>query len=178
MKICAYNPNDIEPITQLFTDTFTDSEGKEEGQLVGNLANQLLTTTKAEERYAFVAIEHDQIIACIILSKLTFECDINVFLLSPVAVRTSEQKKGVAQKLINFAINALKGEAVQLLFTYGDPNFYNKVGFSPISQEVVKAPFPLTYPEGWLGQSLTEDHMQAINGQSCCADALSNASYW
>jgi len=61
---------------------------------------------------------------------LTFESEVNAFLLGPVAIHTSYQGKGIGQKLINFGLNTLKENGVELAFTYGDPNFYSKVGFS------------------------------------------------
>jgi putative acetyltransferase len=32
--------------------------------------------------------------------------------------------------------------------TYGDPAYYGKVGFLPVAEHVVPAPFPLSMPIG------------------------------
>ncbi|WP_028862122.1 GNAT family N-acetyltransferase [Psychromonas aquimarina] len=179
MKFSTYNPSSIEEIKLLFTKTFSDSEGEAEGTLIGNLAYDLLTNTDGHDLYCFIATENEKIIGSIIFSKLGFEkSEVNAFLLAPVAVHTSCQGKGVGQKLINFGLDALKQSGVELAITYGDPNFYSKAGFAPINEELVKAPLKLTYPEGWLGQSLVSDKIEAIAGNSYCVQALSKPEYW
>ena len=178
MKFSAYNPKNIEEIKQLFTKTFSDSEGQSEGLLIGNLAYDLMINTDGHDLYCFVATENKEIIGSIIFSKLTFESEINAFLLSPVAIHTSFQGKGLGQKLINFGLNTLNENGVALVFTYGDPIFYSKVGFSLIAEKVVKAPLKLTYPEGWLGQSLVSDEIKPIKGVSVCVEALNKPELW
>lgn len=90
----------------------------------------LLTTTDSKDLRVFVASENGQIIGAIIFSRLMFESSINAFILSPVAVQTSYQRKGVGQGLINYGLAVLKENGVELAFTYGDPGYYNKVGFN------------------------------------------------
>ncbi|MBT3321882.1 MAG: N-acetyltransferase [Anaerolineae bacterium] len=178
MKLSAYHSSKIEEIKELFTKTFSDSEGQSEGLVIGNLVHELLTSTANHDFYCFVAAENEQIIGSIIFSRMTFEAEINAFLLSPVAISTSHQQKGIGQKLINFGLNTLKENGVELAFTYGDPNFYAKVGFSQITEKVVKAPLKLTYPEGWLAQSLLSDEIEAIMGNSYCVEAFNKPEIW
>lgn len=47
-----------------------------------------------------------------------------------------------------------------------------------LSEEVVKAPLKLTYPEGWIGQSLISDIVAPIAGNSFCVKALNKPEYW
>ena len=178
MKLSQYNPGNIEEIKQLFIKTFSDSEGQSEGLLIGSLVYDLMTNTDAHDLYGFVATENGQIIGSIIFSRLTFESEVNAFLLSPVAIHTSYQGKGIGQKLINFGLNTLKENGVELAFTYGNPDFYSKVGFSLIAEKFVKAPLKLTYPEGWLGKSLVSDEIVPITGDSYCVEALNKSEYW
>lgn len=178
MKLLAYNPNSADEIKNLFTRVFTDSEGQSEGILIGNLVHELMTETDRQDLHGFVASEHEKIIGCIFFSRLTFESGIDAFILSPVAVHTDYQGKGIGQQLIHHGIKRLKDEGVELVMTYGDINFYSKVGFKPISEEVIKAPLQLTYPEGWLGQSLIRDTVEPIAGRSSCVSALSKPEYW
>lgn len=178
MRFSTYNPSKTEEIKQLFTQTFSDSEGQSEGFIVGNIAYDLMTRTDAHDLYGFVATENEKIIGCIIFSRLTFENKVNAFLLSPVAIDTSYQGKGIGQKLIDFGLNTIKENGVELAFTYGEPGFYAKVGFNTISEELVKAPLKLTYPEGWLGQSLVSDEIAPIIGNSHCVEALNKPELW
>lgn len=178
MNLLLYSPSKIDEIKQLFTKVFSDSEGQSEGLLIGNLVYDLVTGTDAQDLYGFVAIENEKIIGSIFFSRMTFESEANAFILSPVAIHTNYQRKGVGQKLINFGIKHLKEKGVGLVFTYGDPKFYSKVGFSLITEKLVKAPLTLTYPEGWLAQSLVGDEIEPITGDSYCVEALNKPEYW
>lgn len=178
MKFTSYNPSNIDEIKQLYTKTFTDSESESEGLIVGNLAYELMTSTPAEDLYVFLAIENDVILGSIIFSRLRLANNVNAFLLSPMGVHSSQQGKGIGQKLITFGLDSLKESGVELVFTYGDPNFYAKVGFMPISESIVKAPLPPSFPEGWLGQSLVSDKIEPIAGDSYCVEALNKPEIW
>jgi predicted N-acetyltransferase YhbS len=109
---------------------------------------------------------------------LSFDTPIDAFILSPAAVHTNYQGKGVGQKLINFGIGQLREKGVKLAFTYGDPDFYSKVGFQRITEDVAKAPLDLKQPEGWLCQSLDGGDIEPVPGNSNCVMALNKPEYW
>jgi len=176
LSVCGQDKSS--EIKQLFKLTFSDSEGESEGMLIANLVEDLMASRDQEDILCFKAIESNEIIACIFFSRLTFEYNVNAFLLSPVAVHTDHQGKGVGQALINFGLNALREKGVELVLTYGDINFYSKVGFKVIDEKVVKAPWELTYPEGWLGQALNGGEITQVPGNSFCVEAFNNPKYW
>ena len=178
MEISIYKNSDHDEIKQLFTKVFSDSESQEEGLIIGSLVSDLMLNTDSHEIHGFKAMDNNQIIGSIFFSKLTFENHINAFILSPVAVDTNQQGEGVGQNLINFGINYLKEKGVKLIFTYGDPNYYSKVGFRCISETLIKAPLELTQPEGWLCQSLAGDEIEPISGDSYCVKALNKPELW
>ncbi len=178
MKLSKYNKSDIAEIEQLFAKVFTDSEGQAEGLIIRGLVHDLIQTTDTQDIYGFVAIDNNQILGSIIFTNLTFENGINAFILSPVAILTNQQGKGIGQTLINFGIKELTNEGVKLVFTYGDPNYYSKVGFRAISEEIAKAPQKMSQPEGWLCQSLVGDKIEPIIGNSYCVEALNKPEYW
>lgn len=178
MNFELYESSSAHEIKELFTSVFTNSEGQAEGDLIGNLAFELQETTNPEDLFGFVARDDENVIGCIFFTRLDFEVQINAFILSPVAVATQYQNQGIGQKLIKFGINYLNKNNVELLFTYGDPNYYAKVGFKHISENIVKAPLKLSYPAGWLAQSLVSEHIEPISGNSTCVGALNNQQYW
>lgn len=166
-------------ITALFRSTFSDSEGAAEGELVAALAANLISKTAEHDIFVFTALEGGRTIGSTIFTRLHYlEDDRVVFLLSPVAVATRHQRKGVGQALIKFGLNALRAHGVGVVMTYGDINFYAKVGFAQVGQDVARPPLALQYPEGWLGQSLDNPRLEPIKGPSTCVEALSNQAYW
>jgi len=178
MILSHYEPKNAEELRKLFTKTFTDSEGPEEGQLIGRLVQNLMACDDKAVIRGFIATKGDKIIAGIFFTRLTFESDVSAFLLAPVAVHTDHQGKGVGQALINYGLNAIKGSDVEVVFTYGDINFYSKVGFQQIDKSIARAPLNLTYPEGWLAQSLVSDEVKPIPGNSTCVEEFNDPAYW
>ena len=178
MKLAACEPADREAMINLFRDVFSDSEGTAAGAVIGALAGDLIADTDADDIYGYVARDHKNIVGTILFTRLFFENKVNAFILSPVAVATSHQRKGIGQQLIRFGIDQLTQAGVQLIFTYGDPEYYCKIGFQRISEEIAQAPQAMTQPEGWLCQSVTGQQITPIAGHSSCVAALNKPEYW
>lgn len=179
MNYSLYKTDQKEAFITLFNNTFSDSEGKDEGAMIAKLVTDFLNQPTTDDVYTFVSTNNNaQVIGGIILSRLIFPNNDNVFLLSPVAVATEYQGKGIGQKLIRFGLETLKEKGVTIAVTYGDINFYSKVGFTPINEALIQAPLTLLYPEGWIAQSLIGEEIPAIDGKPTCADALNNPIYW
>lgn len=166
-------------ITALFEASFAASEGPEEGALVSVLARRLIETTEPDDLFGFVALDRDTLAGCILFSRLRFEGGArNVFLLAPVAVEVSRQGRGIGQGLLHHGLSEIAQRGVEVALTYGNPAYYAKVGFHPISQAEIPPPQPLSHPEGWLGQSLTSHPLEPMKGPSHCAPALNDPVYW
>jgi putative acetyltransferase len=178
MQYSPAHPNDAAEIKRLFIKTFSDSEGQTEGAMIGRLARDFMSGTPDADLYCFVARENEQIVGSIFFSRITFEFEIKAFILAPVAVQTGHQGKGIGQRLIQFGLETLSKDGVDLAITYGDPNFYSKVGFQSVTEAVVPAPLRLKHPEGWLAQSLKGDEIEPIKGKSSCVEALNKPEYW
>jgi predicted N-acetyltransferase YhbS len=178
MEFRPHEPSDSSAIEALFVSVFTKSEGESEGVLIGDLSKELIASTDKGDLYGFVAVDRGQIVGAIFFSRLTFERNIDVFILAPVAVHSDHQGMGIGQELIRHGLREMKEKGVMIVVTYGDPAFYSKVGFYPLSQDVLAAPLELSQPEGWLGQSLTGDSIEAIPGRCSCVKALDNPAYW
>ncbi|WP_223793531.1 GNAT family N-acetyltransferase [Marinobacter sp. F4216] len=157
MKLESYDRFDRQAIEALYARTFSDSEGQSEGARIGALVHQILEQVPPESLLGVVATEHGEIVGCILFTRLSFDTPANAFMLSPVAVSPDYQGTGVGQELINQGIRHMEELGVELVLTYGDPNYYSKVGFQQISQQIVRAPFELSHPEGWLSPSMAAD---------------------
>lgn len=165
-------------IAALFTSVFTSSEGEKEGKLIGKLSSELASNIDNEETICFGACENESLIGSIFFTRLRFNEPIQVYMLAPVAVSTEHQGKGIGQALINYGLNELKSRSVNVAITYGDPSFYAKAGFEPLSENVIQAPLELSMPVGWLGQSLTGDPIPTIHERPTCVKAFDDPVYW
>ena len=165
-------------ITELFASVFASSEGEEEGKLIGNLASKLSSNIDDEKIICFGAYDNESLIGAIFFTRLWFNKSILVYMLAPVAVSTKHQGKGVGQALINYGLSELKKRSVNVAITYGDPSFYTKVGFEPLSENVIQAPQKLSMPFGWLGQSLTGESIPTINERPACVEEFNDPVYW
>ncbi len=166
-------------IIRLFETTFTASEGTREGALIGHLVRRLLCGTAPQDTFVFTAEEGGQIVGGIVFSRLRYALDDRtVFILSPVAVAPARQGTGVGQKLLAHGLDSLRMAGVDIVMTYGDPNFYAKVGFVPVSVSDAPAPHRLNHPEGWLWQSLTGHPPPPLKGPSRCVEALDDPVFW
>lgn len=92
-------------ISSLFTSVFSASEGEQEGQRVGNLAAALAARIGDQEIICIGAEQDGSLIGVIFFTPLQFDEPVQVCMLSPVAVRTSHQGKGVGQALIAFGLS-------------------------------------------------------------------------
>ncbi|WP_298963082.1 N-acetyltransferase [uncultured Roseibium sp.] len=166
-------------ICNLFGNVFAEAEGAEEGELIGQLSRDLMQETASDDLHTFYAVHKEEVVAAIMFSRMVFDQDErHVFVLGPVAVATAHQGEGIGQSLISFGLETLAQAGVEVALTYGDPKFYSRVGFEPITEEDVAAPFKLQYPFGWLGQSLTETPLTSIKGSSRCVSAIGKPIYW
>jgi putative acetyltransferase len=179
MKITTGFEGRGQALVELFEATFTNSEGPEAGALIGSLVRALLSETSEEDIRVFCSEDDCRINGAVIFTRLVYPADSHiVFLLSPMAVESGRQRSGVGQVLLCHALAALREEGIQIAMTYGDPNFYGKGGFMPVTEDQARAPFPLSFPHGWIGRSLTEKQMPVLQGPSTCVSALNRSDVW
>ena len=168
-----------EEIIDLLAATFAVSEGTEEGALIGDLTRNLLGMTSDADIQVYTAREKRSLVGAIIFSRLTYDQDDRtVFVLGPVGVETDCQGRGIGQRLIACGLSGLRKSGVDIAVTYGDPNYYSKVGFRPITEQFARAPFKLKHPQGWLGQSLTDRRLKPLTGPSRCVEAFHRPDFW
>lgn len=171
-------PRHSSEIAALFYSVFSESADEDEGILVSRLATDLVICTGSNDVYGFAAVDENQMLGAILFSRLSFDEPFNAFILSPVAVRSANQRSGVGQALITHGLREMTSQGVSYVVTYGDPSFYSKVGFHPLSTEVIQPPYRLSQPEGWLGQSLGGGPLEVKYGRASCVTALDDPAYW
>lgn len=72
----------------------------------------------------------------------------------------------------------LRQEDVDISVTYGDPVFYGRVRFKPVSEADLPAPQSLQQPRGWSAQSLTDAPLTPLSGPASCVAAFDDPALW
>jgi len=179
VEISAGYAGDAERFADLFAESFAASEGPDEGALIGALVRDILARTDPADLHCFTAREGAVLIGAVCFTRLRYDEDPRrIFLLSPMAVAPAQQRKGVGQRLIRHALAELSAAGVEAVLTCGDPAYYGRVGFAPIAEAAIAAPYPLSMPEGWLGQSLTATPLGTIAGKPHCVAAFQRPEIW
>lgn len=166
-------------ISALFRAVFGDAEGPDEGRIVGGLVDDLMRLTPEADLLVCVAEDGQRLVGCVIFSRLVFVSDPRqAFILSPAAVATDRQRSGVGRSLIGFGLAELRRRGVDVAVTYGDPDYYSKSGFRPVSETDAPPPYPLSQPHGWVAQSLSGAALTPFSGVSRSVEALSRQDVW
>ena len=169
---------DESAVRELFYDTFAHSEGADEGRIISDLASEL--ARQVSQRHAsFFGLSNtdDALIAGAFTSSLSNDRGINAKLMAPVAVHPDAQGHGLSRQLIEQIIDT-ESKNADVLVTYGDPSFYGRFGFRTISTAVVKPPYEVQYPEGWLAVHYTNKSASDLAGQYNCVEAFRDERLW
>ncbi len=166
-------------IEDLFARAFAASEGPDEGALIGSLVRDLLERTPPADIRVFRAEDGGRLLGAAVFTRLSYPDDPrSVVLLSPMAVAPERQRRGIGLAILAHALAVLRTEGVEIAITYGDPGYYGRAGFVPITERPARAPRPLSLPHGWIGRSLTDAPMPRLPGRPTCVPALDRADIW
>jgi predicted N-acetyltransferase YhbS len=166
-------------IAALFRETFTASEGADEGALIGALAQRLMDETPTGDLHVFAAEEDGALLGAILFTRLAYADDPRaVWLMAPVAVATKLQGQGVGQALIAHGLDRMRRAGADVAVTYGDPAYYSRTGFQPVTEAQMPAPYPLQFPEGWQAQSLTGAPLTPFKGPARCVPGFADPALW
>lgn len=166
-------------IIACFQESFAASEGPEEGALIAGLAGLLVQQVDATDRIPAIARSKGAVIGAAIFTPMRYAQDQRrVYLLSPVAVLPRAQGQGVGQAMLGFGLGQLKAIGADFAITYGDPNYYSKLGFAPVTVEEVPAPYPLSYPHGWQAMQLSKNATLPLVGAPSVVAPFRDPSLW
>jgi predicted N-acetyltransferase YhbS len=166
-------------LIELFRQTFTASEGFDEGELIATLVEQMLSDTSPQDIHIFAALKTGVLVGACIFTRIRYSDDSRcVFILAPMAIAPTLQRRGAGQALVKYSLETLTSAGVDMVLTYGDPAFYSKTGFVPVTQKDAPAPYALEHPHGWLINNLTDTPFSSLQGSASCVPALRNCAYW
>ena len=167
---------DSEVIREIYQTAFPE----EESAMVAKLAVDLLAEKTIPEILSLVAREIETTLGHIAFSpvKVEYNESCKAFILAPLAVHPEHQQKKVGSRLIEFGIEKLEEAGGNIVFVYGDPEFYGKFGFHADTAGDFPAPFDLEYPFGWQALILKDWSDKTTPAATSCVSALSDPDLW
>ena len=174
MNIRTSNNKDLDAIRQVHENAF----GEPKGEVISQLACDILADDTAMPLISLVAEENNKIIGHVIFSSAAIEGNeaLSVFILAPLAVLKSHQRKGIGSALIKHGLAELKHQGADIVMVLGHPNYYTRSGFSP--DHSIEPLYKLTYPEAWMVFAFNHDILKQTKGRIQCATSLSAPEHW
>ena len=148
-----------------------------------NLVREILTDPSARPALSLLAAGGGRPLGHVLFTAAHLsppDRDVSAVLLAPLAVLPEGQGKGLGSRLIEAGLARLTGQAVDLVFVLGDPQFYGRFGFAPASPLGLAAPFPLpnAYADAWRVKTLQENLPGRFDARVTCCDALNRPELW
>lgn len=176
MKIRIATSRDRDAIQAVHIDAFPEDEG----DAVAKLAVDLLEEKTTPEILSLVAESDGWLVGHVAFSPVFIEDhdEFKGYILAPLGVKASRQKGGIGRALIEDGLRRLSVKDVDVVFVYGDPDYYGRFGFSAEAARVYHAPYPLQYPFGWQALVLDEPNLGESPVTITCVESLSDPGLW
>jgi len=153
---------------------------EDERELITTVACQLLAEETTPPTISLVVEAEGTILAHVALSPVTLVQDESFqgYILAPLAVLPEWQNRKIGSKLVEAAIERLRERSAEILFVYGDPQYYGRFGFDANCAVGYIAPYELTYPFGWQAVRLNDRASELPKGALSCVASLCKQSLW
>ena len=151
-----------------------------EREIVSKLAVNLLSEESTPQTISLVAETEGIIVAHVAFSPVAIDNNegIQGYILAPLGVKPDHQKCRIGSRLIDSGMQQLSIKGVDILFVYGDPEYYSKFGFSVDTAECYIPPYKLQYPFGWQAIALNEFSAGKSPGKIACVTSLCDPALW
>jgi putative acetyltransferase len=176
MKIRTATRDDAEAVRRVHISAFPHGEG----DIVSKLAVNLLSEETAPPVISLVADDYDIVVAHVAFSPVRIRetQEFIGYILAPLAVSPDHQKRGIGSCLIKSGIERLAVTGSDLLFVYGDPEFYGRFGFRVDLAQCYIPPYELQYSFGWQGMALRHFEARSSAVGISCVSSLSIPALW
>jgi len=151
-----------------------------EGEIISRFAENLLNENTNPPTINLVSETKDGPVGHVAFSPVSVRQAENWqgYILAPLGVRPGAQKKGVGSELVENGIRMLKTLGANILFVYGDPEYYSRFGFNAAVAENYQPPYPLQYPFGWQAMVLNNGENIPLSAKLECVDSLRDPKLW
>jgi putative acetyltransferase len=173
----ATEPEDLEVIRAVHQSAFPEEERDSVSQLAVDLA-RMATESKT---LSLLAEQDGRVVGHVVFSPVRIEKSggLEGYILAPLGVSSEAQGGGVGSALVRAGLKRLKSNGIDVVFVYGDPDYYGRFGFEAGLGERFIAPHPLQYPFGWQAMTLADDTpLPARPVRIHCVEALDDPSMW
>ena len=168
--------SDREAVRQLHLSAFP----LEEQVSVAELAVSLLDEKLAPPALNLLTEDAGDISGHVAFSPVSFasELALQAYIMAPLAVAPASQKQGLGKQLVEEGMHQLAAAGVDILFVYGDPDYYGRFGFAADTAELYEPPFPLQYPFGWQAVYLNPLAENSERTSISCVEPLNKPGLW
>jgi putative acetyltransferase len=151
-----------------------------ERKIVSKLASSLLTERTTPQTISLVAETGGAVVGHAAFSPVTIASKDNSqgYILAPVGVKPEYQKRHIGSALIESGMRQLLNMDVNILFVYGDPEYYSRFGFSAVVAAQYTPPYKLQYPFGWQAIVLNECKIEESSINIACVTSLCDPKLW
>ncbi|MEO0962992.1 MAG: N-acetyltransferase [Pseudomonadota bacterium] len=169
------NDADLPEILKIHTDAFG-------GDAEACLVSQMLRDPTAHPCLSLIAEEDGQAIGHVLFTPVTIDGAARPVvgaILAPLAVSPDHQGKGAGSDLVRHGLARLASDKTEVVFVYGDPDYYGRFGFKAALSFGLRAPNPLppNYERGWTVLA-PDDVLKGLSGTVQCCDVLNRPEYW
>jgi putative acetyltransferase len=176
MKIRIATRDDADAVRGVHLSAFPHGEG----DIVSQLAVDLLSEEAAPPVISLVAMTDDIVVAHVAFSPVRMRetQELIGYILAPLAVSPGHQKRGIGSCLVRSGIERLAETGADILFVYGDPEFYGRFGFRVEVAECYMPPYALQHSFGWQGMALRHFEARRSATGVSCVPSLCNPAFW
>ena len=176
MNIRLATEQDRSDIERVYMSTFP----KDENVVVAKLAIDLLSDNTAIQTLSLVAEADGSVVGHVAFSPVMLDSKKSclAYILAPLAVQSDYQKRGIGSEITEYGLQQLLAKGVNVVFVYGDPNYYGRFGFNTEVARNYTVPYRLQYPSGWQAVTLNEYALENAPAVINCVTALCDPKLW
>ena len=151
-----------------------------ERDIVSRLAINLLSERTIPETISLVAEVEGAVVGHVAYSPVAIDNSENIqgYILAPLGVKPDYQKRRIGSGLIESGMQQLLKTGVNILFVYGDPDYYSRYGFSVEVAGRYIPPYTLQYPYGWQAIVLNKCNTPTTSINTACVTSLCDPELW
>lgn len=144
-----------------------------------SLARALLADPSARPWLSLVVEDSGEIVGHVLFTAVSATGS-PAAILAPLAVMPDRHRGGIGTALVEDGLRRLRQSDTGLVFVFGDPAYYRRVGFEAAAPHGLDAPYPIQpeFADAWMVAALRDGLLGKVIGRVRCADTLSRPELW